>query len=89
MPSAKLLIINRLGLHARAAAKFMQTAAAYICEINVEKQAKSVNGKSIMGLMMLAAARGSELTVTTKGEDEDAALAALTELVNNRFGEPE
>jgi len=55
----------------------------------VEKQAKSVNGKSIMGLMMLAASQGSELTVTTKGEDEEAALAALTELVNNRFGEPE
>ncbi len=89
MPSAKLLIINRLGLHARAAAKFMQTAAAYTSEINVEKQAKSVNGKSIMGLMMLAASQGSELTVTTKGEDEEAALKALTELVNNRFGETE
>lgn len=89
MPTDTLKIINRLGLHARAAAKFMQTAAGYTCEINVDKQGKSVNGKSIMGLMMLAASQGSELTVSTQGDDAEAALAALRELVENRFGEPE
>lgn len=89
MPVAQLQIINRLGLHARAAAKFMQTAAGYTCEVTVEKEGKTVNGKSIMGLMMLAAAQGSELTVTTRGEGEEEALAALSELVNLRFGEPE
>jgi len=89
MPTATLKIINRLGLHARAAAKFMHTAAGYTCEINVDKQGKAVNGKSIMGLMMLAAAQGSELTVSTQGDDAEQALAALRELVENRFGEPE
>lgn len=89
MPSANVEIINRLGLHARAAAKFMQTAASFTCEVLVEKQAKRVNGKSIMGLMMLAASQGSELMITTTGEDEVAALQALLTLVNNRFGEPE
>lgn len=89
MPTATLKIINRLGLHARAAAKFMQTAAGYTCDIHVERQGKSVNGKSIMGLMMLAASQGSELTVTTQGDGEDEALAALQALVDDRFGEPE
>jgi phosphocarrier protein len=89
MPTATLKIINRLGLHARAAAKFMQLAANYTCEINVDKQGKAVNGKSIMGLMMLAAAQGSELTVSTQGDDAEQALLALRELVENRFGEPE
>jgi phosphocarrier protein HPr len=89
MPTETLKIINRLGLHARAAAKFMQLAANYTCEIKVDKQGKAVNGKSIMGLMMLAAAQGSELTVSTQGDDAEQALAALRELVENRFGEPE
>lgn len=89
MPSATLEIINKLGLHARAAAKFMQTAAGYTCEVLVEKQGKRVNGKSIMGLMMLAASRGSEVVITTDGEDAEVALQALVDLINNRFGEPE
>jgi phosphocarrier protein len=89
MPSANIEIINRLGLHARAAAKFMQTAATFKCEVSLEKQSKRVNGKSIMGLMMLAASQGSQLVITTAGEDEEAALQALIALVNNRFGEPE
>ncbi len=89
MSSANVEVINRLGLHARAAAKFMQTAASFTCEVWVEKQAKRVNGKSIMGLMMLAASQGSELMITTTGEDEVAALQALITLINNRFGEPE
>jgi len=89
MPSVTIEIVNKLGLHARAAAKFMQTAAGYTCEVFVEKNGKRVNGKSIMGLMMLAASRGSELVITTNGEGEAAALQALVELINNRFGEPE
>lgn len=89
MPSATVEIINKLGLHARAAAKFMQTAAAYTCEVFVEKPGKRVNGKSIMGLMMLAASRGTELMITTEGDGEQEALQALVELINNRFGEPE
>ena len=89
MPSVTIEIVNKLGLHARAAAKFMQTAAGYTCEVFVEKNGKRVNGKSIMGLMMLAASRGSELVITTNGEGESAALQALVELINSRFGEPE
>lgn len=89
MPTISITIINRLGLHARAAAKFVQTAAAYTCEINVAKGATRVNGKSIMGLMMLAASRGSELNITTNGNDAEPALAALVALINNKFGESE
>lgn len=89
MPNANVEIINRLGLHARAAAKFMQIAASFTCEVWVEKQTKRVNGKSIMGLMMLAASQGSDIVITTTGEGETAALQALLTLVNNRFGEPE
>jgi phosphocarrier protein len=89
MPEATVRIINRLGLHARAAARFMQTAAGYTCDIRVEKLAKEVNGKSIMGLMMLAASQGSEVRIVTAGNDEDAALAALVALIADRFGEAE
>lgn len=89
MRTSHLIVPNRLGLHARAAAKFVQTAARYGCEISVEKNGKRVNGKSIMGLMMLAASQGSELGITTSGADEDQALAALSELIAARFGEPE
>ncbi len=85
----QIRIINRLGLHARAAAKFVQTAARYECEIAVIKGGQTVNGKSIMQLMMLAAAQGAELEISTEGPDEDAALAALAELVADRFGEGE
>ncbi|MBI2800775.1 MAG: HPr family phosphocarrier protein [Gammaproteobacteria bacterium] len=87
MPTISITIINRLGLHARAAAKFVQTAAAYTCEISVAKGATRVNGKSIMGLMMLAASRGSELVITTNGTDAEPALAALVALISNKFGE--
>jgi phosphocarrier protein HPr len=89
MPAVTIEIINRLGLHARAAAKFVQTAAGYTCDIAVEKGAKKINGKSIMGLMMLAASQGAMLTITTTGEDADGALAALVNLIDNKFGEPE
>ena len=89
MQNQTLEIINRLGLHARAAAKFSTTAAQFNCQITVQCQGKTVNGKSIMGLMMLAAARGTQIQITLDGADEDTALSALTQLVNNRFGEAE
>jgi phosphocarrier protein len=82
-------IINKLGLHARAAAKFVSLASQFSCEIEVERNNRRVNGKSIMGVMMLAAANGSEITLHITGEDEEQALSALKALVNNRFGEAE
>jgi phosphocarrier protein HPr len=82
-------IINRLGLHARAAARFVQTAAAFPCEIAVTKAGNKVNGKSIMGLMMLAAAQGTPLELATNGENEEAAMKALVDLIADRFGESE
>lgn len=87
MVSQHITIINRLGLHARAAAKFVQTAAQFAAEIEVIRGDKSVNGKSIMGIMMLAAAQGAEIEIKACGADEQAALDALGELINDRFGE--
>jgi len=87
MPSCRLTIVNRLGLHARAAAKFVQTAGRFEAAVTVRRDGKEVNGKSIMGVMMLAAAQGAEIDVETAGGDAEAALAALAELVADRFGE--
>ena len=78
-------IVNKLGLHARASAKFTQIAA----EVWVSRKGKRVNGKSIMGLMMLAAAQGSTIEIETDGADEAQAMAELTELVADFFGERE
>lgn len=89
MHEQKIEIINRLGLHARAAAKFSTTASHFDCKITVTCHGKVVNGKSIMGLMMLAAARGTEIHITTDGPDEAEAHLALRQLIENRFGEPE
>lgn len=89
MPSQHVTIINRLGLHARASAKFVQTAAGFPCDIKVVRDGACVNGKSIMGLMTLAAAKGATLELKTSGAQEDAALAALVRLIEDRFGEPE
>ncbi|ANJ66151.1 phosphocarrier protein HPr [Halothiobacillus diazotrophicus] len=89
MPEQNIEIINRLGLHARAAAKFSTTASQFSCKISVICHGKVVNGKSIMGLMMLAAARGTEIRIATEGADENEAMTALRELIENRFGEPE
>jgi phosphocarrier protein HPr len=80
-------IINRLGLHARPAAMFVRIASRYRCEVWVAKEGEEVNGKSIMGLMMLAAGQGSKLRVRCDGPDADKALAELEELVNARFHE--
>jgi len=83
----EMTIINQLGLHARAAAAFVKVANRYRSEIMVSKEATKVNGKSIMGVLMLAAAQGAVITVEANGEDADEALNALQELVDNRFGE--
>jgi phosphocarrier protein HPr len=82
-------IINKLGLHARAAAKFVSCAGAFSSHVQVERFGQRVNGKSIMGVMMLAAAQGTSITVIIDGEDEEAACAALERLIADRFGEGE
>ena len=89
MPAQTVVIPNRLGLHARAAAKFVQTAARFSCDIAVTRGGNRVNGKSIMGLMMLAAAQGAELELSTSGRDEIEAMSALLALIEGRFGEAE
>lgn len=89
MPEREVAIVNRLGLHARAASKFVQTAARFEAEVRVAKDGREVSGKSIMGVMMLAAARGSSIRLWAEGTDAEAALDALQELVRDRFGEGE
>lgn len=84
-----ITIINRLGLHARASAKFVSTAARYQSHIDVIKDSQTVNGKSIMGVMMLAANKGTELRLEIEGPDEVEMTQALTTLINNYFGEGE
>ncbi|MEQ1601053.1 MAG: HPr family phosphocarrier protein [Methylophilaceae bacterium] len=82
-------IINKLGLHARASTKLTQTASRFASEVWLERNARRVNAKSIMGVMMLAASKGSKITIETIGEDESVAMEALTSLVASRFGESE
>jgi phosphocarrier protein HPr len=82
-----LLIKNELGLHARAATKFVQLASKYPCEVSVSKDGHDVNGKSIMGVLMLVAAKGTTIVVRAKGDQAAAAVAALAALVDDRFGE--
>ena len=89
MPQRSLILINKLGLHARAAASFVKTASAFGCDIKISCNGKAVNGKSIMGVMMLAAARGTAIEVTTDGPGAGAALDQLEALVLDRFGEDE
>lgn len=85
----RVVIGNRLGLHARAAAQFVRTAERFQAEITVALGRHKVNGKSIMGLLMLAASQGAALTLRAEGEDGSAALQALADLVEARFGERE
>lgn len=87
MSSAPVTIINKLGLHARAATRLVNSATAFQCEVRIKKGARTVNAKSIMGVLTLAASTGTELTVETEGPDEDDALQAIIDLVNDRFGE--
>ncbi|MCX7186807.1 MAG: HPr family phosphocarrier protein [Methylophilales bacterium] len=89
MISTQLEIINKLGLHARASTKLTQTASRFNSEIWVERNGRRVNAKSIMGVMMLAAAKGSFITLEANGEDEVKAIDALCDLVNDYFGEGE
>ena len=85
--SKELLIINKRGLHARASAKFVQTVERFSAEVWVTRGSETVGGTSIMGLMMLAAAPGTTIVVSAKGTDAEAALAAITELVESKFNE--
>ncbi len=87
MTSRNVKILNRLGLHARAAAKFVHMATRYESRILVCRDSQEVNGKSILGLLLLAATSGTELCISADGEDENEALEALTHFVTERFGE--
>lgn len=80
-------IINKLGLHARAAAKLVSAAAQYNAEINIGYENQMVNAKSIMGVMMLAASKGKVLTITSEGPDAEAGMQGICDLINNYFGE--
>ena len=82
-----LLIQNELGLHARAATKLVQTASKFPCEITVTKDGHEVNGKSIMGVLMLVASKGSKVTLRAKGERAAEAVAAIAALIDDKFGE--
>ena len=89
MTSAELTIANKLGLHARAAAKLTQTASSFHSEVWLTRNGRRVNAKSIMGVMMLAAGKGASITVEAEGRDADEAVAAIRALVAARFGEAE
>ena len=83
----ELVVINKLGIHARPAAMFVKTANRFECDVFVEKDGERVNGKSIMGLMMLAAGRGSRLKILAEGSDAGKALSELEELIRRNFDE--
>lgn len=90
MPAREIKIINKLGLHARASAKFVGVAGRFPCQIRAGRTPQSmVDGKSIMAMMMLAAGKGTKIHLSTEGEQEDEAMAALVELINNYFDEGE
>ncbi len=88
MTSQEVVIVNTLGLHARAAARFVQIASRFQSRIFVSRDARSANGKSILGLLTLSCSPGAQLTITADGADERAAVRALADLVTARFGEP-
>jgi phosphocarrier protein HPr len=87
MPSKELTLINKLGLHARAAAKFVNLASGFESEVTISRNGKTVNGKSIMGVMMLAASCGTTIEVNASGNDAEQALQQIEQLVQDRFGE--
>lgn len=89
MIETSVFIVNKLGLHARAAAKFVTLASKFNAEIFLQKNHQKVNGKSIMGVMMLAASQGTELILSASGDDEKNASEELHVLIQNRFGEDE
>jgi len=85
---AEFTIINALGLHARAAAQLVKAANRYTCEVELECEGQSVNGKSIMGVLMLAAAQGMQVKIRCTGDNAKACLDEIGVLINNKFGEP-
>jgi phosphocarrier protein len=87
MISRSVIVVNQLGMHARAAAKFVHLATRFEARIRVARQGREMDGKSIMGILLLAAARGSTIIITADGTDEQAAVDALAELVEGGFGE--
>lgn len=89
MTDMDVTVINKLGLHARAAAKFVTLASSFKSDIQLSRDGRVVNGKSIMGVMMLAAAKDTQLTLHISGDDEDDAFKQLNELIENKFGENE
>ena len=89
MPKAEAEIVNKLGLHARASAKLTQLAGSFPCEVWMERNGRRINAKSIMGVMMLAAGKGSSVVVDCEGEQAQEALDALLGLIADRFGENE
>jgi phosphocarrier protein HPr len=89
MQQQEVEIVNRLGLHARASAKLTQLAGQFSAEVWVSRAARRVNAKSIMGVMMLAAAKGTRITVETNGADEAPAMQAIVALIADKFGEGE
>ena len=89
MQQKEIEIVNKLGLHARASAKLTQAASGFKSDVFLARNGRRVNAKSIMGVMMLAAARGSTVNIEIEGEDEALAMAAITALINDKFGENE
>ncbi len=89
MQKRDIEIVNKLGLHARASAKLTQLATRFKCEVNLERNGRRVNAKSIMGVMMLAAGKGVTILIETDGEDEADAMDGLVALINDKFGEGE
>lgn len=89
MIESQITIVNRLGLHARAAAKFVHAASAFASKVTVSKDGTRVDGKSILGLLTLAASKGAKLHLSVSGDDESEASATLAHLVRGRFGEDE
>jgi phosphocarrier protein len=89
MQQREVEIVNKLGLHARASAKLTQLAGGFQCEIWLSRNGRRVNAKSIMGVMMLAAAKGAKVNIETSGTDEEQAMTALIDLISQKFGESE
>jgi phosphocarrier protein HPr len=89
MPTTEALIVNKLGLHARASAKLTQVASSFPCEVWLSRNGRRVNAKSIMGVMMLAAGKGATIVIDAEGEGADEALAALQKLIADKFDEGE
>jgi len=87
MTSQSVTVVNQLGMHARAAAKFVHLATRYRAQVRVARDGREMDGKSIMGILLLAAARGSTIVITAHGDDERDAVAALSDLVKTGFGE--